>query len=105
MFSVTRYVLAAWPVSVLGTCGSGISCPKGSVRNEGTRCLCSLCESVRGEVTRCLCSLWESECRSNGRCVCSSRASELVMRVDAVLSAAPKTEARKEVNFPKDNHR
>ncbi|XP_031416204.1 UDP-glucose:glycoprotein glucosyltransferase 2 isoform X2 [Clupea harengus] len=32
------------------------------------------------------------------------KASELVMRVDAVLSAAPKTEARKEVNFPKDNH-
>ncbi|KAL2081652.1 hypothetical protein ACEWY4_023505 [Coilia grayii] len=32
------------------------------------------------------------------------KASELVMRVDALLAATPKTEARKEVKFPRDKH-
>ncbi|XP_041921556.1 UDP-glucose:glycoprotein glucosyltransferase 2 isoform X3 [Alosa sapidissima] len=32
------------------------------------------------------------------------KASELVMRVDALLASAPKTEARKEVKFPRDKH-
>lgn len=33
------------------------------------------------------------------------RASDLVMKVDALLSAAPKGEVRREVHFIRDSHR
>lgn len=35
----------------------------------------------------------------------SLRASDLVMKVDALLSAAPKGEVRRDVHFVKDSHR